>query len=74
MVYAVVTHGVLALGAKELIDASPIAKLCITDTVENQPEEFSDKVEVVSVAHLFGEAIKRIHDRESISAMFPEKE
>jgi ribose-phosphate pyrophosphokinase len=69
-VYAVVTHGVLTRGSVERIDNSPIRKLLITDTVENQPVRFSDKIEVVSVASLFGEAIKRIHNRESISEMF----
>jgi ribose-phosphate pyrophosphokinase len=54
------------------IDASPIKQLLITDTVENQPVRFSEKIEVVSVAPLFGEAIRRIHQRESISAMFPD--
>jgi ribose-phosphate pyrophosphokinase len=71
-VYALVAHGVLAEGSVQRIDASPIEKLIITDSVENQPVRFSDKIEVVSVAALFGEAIKRIHHRESISAMFPE--
>jgi ribose-phosphate pyrophosphokinase len=69
-VYAAVTHGVLAQGSVEKIDNSPIQRLFITDTVENQPVRFSDKIEVVSVASLFGEAIKRIHNRESISEMF----
>ena len=69
-VYAMVAHGVLSEGSVERIDASPIRKLFITDTVENQPVEFSEKLETVSVAPLFGEAIKRIHNRESISAMF----
>lgn len=69
-VYAAVTHGVLTQGAVERIDRSPIKKLLITDTVENQPMQFSDKIEVISVAPLFGEAIKRIHNRESISEMF----
>jgi len=69
-VYAVVTHGVLTRGSVERIDNSPIKRLLITDTVENQPVKFSDKIEVVSVAPLFGEAIKRIHNRESISEMF----
>lgn len=70
-VMAAVTHGVLAGPAMERIDASPIERLLITDTVENQPVALSAKVEVVSVADLFGEAIRRIHERESISAMFP---
>jgi len=69
-VHAVVTHGVLAQGSVERIDKSPLKSLIITDTVENQPVEFSTKIEVVSVASLFGEAIRRIHDRESISEMF----
>jgi ribose-phosphate pyrophosphokinase len=71
-VYATVSHGVLTAGSIERIDASPLKKLIITDSVENQPVRFSDKIEVVSVAPLFGEAIRRIHNRESISAMlFP---
>ena len=69
-VYAVVTHGVLTQGSVERIDKSPIKRLLITDTVENQPVKFSPKIEVVSVASLFAEAIKRIHNRESISEMF----
>jgi ribose-phosphate pyrophosphokinase len=69
-VYAVVTHGVLTAGSVDRIDKSPIKQLLITDTVENQPVQFSDKIEVVSVAPLFAEAIKRIHNRESISEMF----
>ena len=71
-VYAMVTHGVLARGSMERIDASPIKQLFITDTIETQPVQLSHKVEVVSVAPLFAEAIKRIHNRESISVMFPD--
>ncbi len=71
-VYATVTHGVMSAGSVDRIGDSPIQKLIFTDTVENQPVAFSDKIEVVSVAPLFGEAIRRIHNRESISAMFPE--
>jgi ribose-phosphate pyrophosphokinase len=69
-VYAAVTHGVLTEKSIEHIDKSPIKKLFITDTVENQPVQLLKKIEVVSVAPIFGEAIKRIHNRESISEMF----
>lgn len=72
-VYAAVTHGTITKTGMERIDASPIKTLFITDTVENQPVPFSEKVEVVSVAATFGEAIKRIYHRESISAMFSPK-
>jgi ribose-phosphate pyrophosphokinase len=70
-VFAMVTHGVFAQGAMQRIDASPIERLLVTDTVETPPMEFSPKVEVVSVAALFGEAIRRIHGRESVSVLFP---
>lgn len=69
-VHAAVTHGVLTGGSVERIDKSPLKRLLITDTVENQPVQFSEKIEVVSVASIFAEAIKRIHNRESISEMF----
>jgi ribose-phosphate pyrophosphokinase len=70
-VYAAVSHGVFSGGSMERIDRSPIQKLLVTDSIETQPVAFSPKVEVVSVAPLFGEAIRRIHRRESISVLFP---
>jgi len=69
-VVAAVTHGVFAPGAMAKLEASPIKKLLITDTVETQPEPLGAKVEVVSVAPLLGEAIRRIHHRESVSVLF----
>ena len=52
------------------LEASPIRILFTTDTVETQPVTLSPKVHVVSVAGLFAEAIRRIHNRESISVLF----
>lgn len=69
-VMAMVTHGVFGPGAREKIDRSSIQKLLITDTIETQPEALSSKIEIVSVAPLFGEAIRRIHSRQSISVLF----
>ena len=69
-VYAVVSHGLLTAEAVERLDASPIQRLFMTDSVETQPVALSDKVHVVSVANLFGEAIRRIAHRESISVLF----
>lgn len=69
-VVAAVTHGVLTEQAVERLEHSPIDRLFITDTVENHPAALPGRVEVVSVAALLGEAIRRIHRRESISAMF----
>jgi ribose-phosphate pyrophosphokinase len=69
-VMAAVTHGVFAEGSTQRLDASPIRRLIVTDTVETQPTTLSGKVRVVSVAPLFAEAIRRIHHRESISGLF----
>jgi ribose-phosphate pyrophosphokinase len=69
-VYAAVSHGLVAGPALERLEASPIERLFMTDSVETHPVELSHKVEVVSVAGLFGEAIRRIARRESISVLF----
>jgi ribose-phosphate pyrophosphokinase len=69
-VNAAVTHGLLTAEANERLDNSQIARVFITDSVETQPAGLSAKVEVVSVASLFGEAIRRIAQRESISVLF----
>jgi ribose-phosphate pyrophosphokinase len=70
-VTAAITHGVFAEGSMERLDASPIERVIVTDTVETQPVPLSANVKVVSVAPLFAEAIWRIHQRESISVLFP---
>ena len=69
-IYAAVTHGVLTEKALERINKSPLKLLIITYTVERQPIPLDGKIKVVSVAPIFGEAIRRIHNRESISEMF----
>jgi len=70
-VYAAVSHGVFSAGSMERLEQSPIRNLLVTDSIETQPVVLSSKVQVVSVAPLFGEAIRRIHKRESISVLFP---
>ena len=71
-VIATATHGLFSGDAAAKLAASPIERVIVTDTVENQPQPLGDKVEVVSVAGLFAEAIKRVHGRESISVLFRE--
>ena len=70
-VYAAVSHGVFSAGSMERLEQSPIRNLLVTDSIETQPVVLSSKVQVVSVAPLFGEAIRRIHRRESLSVLFP---
>ncbi len=71
-IYAAVTHGVFSKGAAERIGKSPIKKLFVTDTIENHVEPLPSNVEVISVAPLFAAAIRSIHDRTSVSMLFPE--
>ncbi len=68
--YAAVTHGLFTASAIERLDRSPIERLFVTDSVETQPVTLSPKIEVVSVAGLFAEAIRRIANRQSISDLF----
>ena len=68
-VYACATHGVFSGNANENLDASPIKKLFITDTV-SMNRVISKKIEVVSAAEVFGEAIQRIEKGESLSELF----
>lgn len=70
-IYAAVTHGVLSHGSAEKIGNSPIRKLFITDTIEDQPE-LPANVQIVSVAPLFAQAIRSVHDRTSVSMLFPD--
>jgi ribose-phosphate pyrophosphokinase len=70
-VLAAVSHGVFAAGSMERIERSPIETLLVTDSIETQPVKLSSRIKVVSIAPLLGEAIRRIHRRESISVLFP---
>jgi ribose-phosphate pyrophosphokinase len=67
-VYAAVTHGLFCGAPDSLIEASPIEELLVTNSVE--PAARPRNVRVLSVAPLFGEAIRRIHSRQSISTLF----
>jgi ribose-phosphate pyrophosphokinase len=69
-VWATASHGLFSGEAAARIGAGPIERVIVTDTVENQPQPLGEKVEVVSVAPLFAEAIRRIHARESVSVLF----
>lgn len=68
-VYATATHGVLSGKANETLDASPIKKMFITDTISTE-RPLSSKIEVVSVGPIFADAIARIERGESLSALF----
>ncbi len=69
-VYAAITHGVFTQAAMDLLEESKITKMFVTDTIETQPAVLSSKIEIVSVDGLLSEAIRRVVEGESLSAMF----
>jgi ribose-phosphate pyrophosphokinase len=69
-IYACATHGVFSGAALSRIEASPISEVIVTDTIPLPEGAPRDKITVLSVAPLFGEAIKRIHRGESVGALF----
>ncbi len=70
-VVAAITHGVLSGPAIERLDAcKDLERLYITDTIPLAKDKEHPRIEVLSVAPLLGEAIKRIHHEESISCLF----
>ena len=70
-IYACCTHPVLSGGAIQKINDSPLEELIVTDTIPiNNEGNSCKKIKVLSVAELFGEAIQRIHNNESVSSLF----
>ena len=70
-VYSYVTHGVLSGKAVERVNNSSLTKLLITDTIEESDAvKKSNKIDVISISSLLGEAIKRISEEKSVSSLF----
>jgi ribose-phosphate pyrophosphokinase len=69
-IYSCATHGVFSSAALERIAETPITEIVVTDTIPLPPEANDPRITVLSVAPLFGEAIKRIHRGESVGALF----
>jgi ribose-phosphate pyrophosphokinase len=70
-VHACVTHPVMAPNAISKLQGSMVQTLAVTDTIPLRPEAAAlDKMRVLSVAPLLGEAIKRIHNQDSVSSLF----
>lgn len=69
-VIAACTHALLSDKAKSLIEESCISQLFITDTILLPEDKKFKKLKIITSANLFGEAIRRIHNEESISSLF----
>jgi ribose-phosphate pyrophosphokinase len=63
-------HAVLSGPAIERIRASPLEEIIVTNSIPVSREKREARVTVLTVAPLLGEAIRRIHDEESVSTLF----
>ena len=69
-VLAAAVHGVLSGPAMKRIEDSALEEVIITNSVPLMPDKAHPKIHVLSVAPLLAEAIRRIHDEESVSTLF----
>ena len=70
-VYAYCSHGVLSGGAAARVQASELSELVVTDTIyPGEADDPKGKIRRLSIAPLFGEAIRRIADEASVSSLF----
>ncbi len=75
-IYIGATHAVFAPPAMERLSKCSFTKLAVTDTIPigNRADGIRDRLVVLSVAELLGEAIHRIHHNESVSALFKNRD
>jgi len=69
-IYGAITHPVLSGDSVKKIENSPLEKLYVTNTIPIPEEKKSPKICVLSIAPLLAEAIRRIHNEESVSCLF----
>jgi len=69
-IYACCTHPVFSGSAIQRIASCPVKEVAVTDTIPVTNEKKLDKITVLPIAPLLGEAIHRIHSGQSIGAMF----
>ena len=68
---AYITHGVLSGGAVSRITASSLKELVITDSIRPTDDaKDSDRIRILTIAPLIGEAVRRIADESSVSSLF----
>ena len=70
-IFACAVHGVLSGPAIDRIEKSPIDRLIVTNTIPlTEHKAGCEKIKVLSVARLLGQAIKSIHEETSVSSLF----
>ena len=70
-VMAYVTHGVLSGGAASRVASSTLERLVVTDSIQmTEAVRVAENIQVLSIAELMGEAMRRISDESSVSSLF----
>jgi len=69
-VMAIATHPVLSGPAIKRLEKSQISKVIVCNTIELKKEDLFSKLQIINVANVFGESIKRIVQGDSLSSMF----
>jgi len=69
-VFACCTHPVFSGSAIQRIASSPVREVVVTNTIPVNKEKNLDKITVLPIAPLLGEAIHRIHTGQSVGALF----
>ncbi len=73
-IHVAASHAVFCGNARQRLAEAPVTSVVVTDSIPLSPDHKLAKIKVLSVAPLLGEAIKRIHNAQSISRMFEETE
>ncbi|MBU0533242.1 MAG: ribose-phosphate pyrophosphokinase [Candidatus Omnitrophica bacterium] len=69
-VYVCSTHGVFSKDALNNLQKSVLKEIIVTNTIPQNKESEYSKLQILSIAPLLGEAIKRIHNESSVSSLF----
>lgn len=69
-VYAVATHPVFSKNAVTQMKNSPLKKVIVTDSIQMPESKQFDKLEIISVGNLMGQAIRRIYSEQSVGQLF----
>jgi ribose-phosphate pyrophosphokinase len=72
-IYALISHGLLSEANMKMIERLPLERLVVTNTIDqSMHKSLCSKLEVIDIAPIVAESIRRTHNGESISLLFSE--
>lgn len=69
-IYVCASHPVLAAGSLEKLQKAKFKEVVLTDTIYHNPKTLSNQIKILSISGILAEAIRRIHNSESVSSLF----